>query len=445
MSHQEVSDAIERLGKAHEAYKETNNQRLKAIEEGRESDVKELGAKLEKIDSELTKVTEIKDRIEVLAEHDKEHRDRIEELEADRSGPSKTSIEERDDRHLKAWLKWARKGTQHAEAEHELKSIETEARNELKVLAEKGEVKAANVLSGTDAAGGFAVPTVIAREIEKLELLFSPVRRIVKRVTTNTPQYSELVNIRGATAGWVGESGSRTQTATPELREQTPTFGELYAYPETSEWALDDIFFDVENWLASEVADQFAQTESQAVIDGSGTNRPTGMLDTTPVLTDDDASPLRAANAYEYISSDPGSPAVPQILADSLITTIYALNSAYRPGSTWVMNSSTTADIRKLTDANNQYLWQPGLQAGQPSMLLGYPVETWEQMPDVGAGNHPVAFGNFRRGYLLVDRVGLRSTRDNVTNPGFVRFYIRRREGGIPLNNNAIKFIRTEG
>jgi HK97 family phage major capsid protein len=107
------------------------------------------------------------------------------------------------------------------------------------------------------------------------------------------------------------------------------------------------------------------------------------------------------------------------------------------------MNSNTTGAVRKLKTADGVYHWQPGLQAGQPNMLLGYPVETWEQMQDIAANNFPIGFGNWRRAYVLADRVGLRITRDNVTNIGHVRFYVRRREGGIVLNNDAAKFIRT--
>lgn len=304
--------------------------------------------------------------------------------------------------------------------------------------------EAKDVTVGSNAGGGFAVPEEIAREIERLELLFSPVRRLVKVVRAGTSDYKELVNIRGATSGWVGESGTRSATSTPQLREVVPTFGELYAYPQASEWSLDDIFFDVDAWLAEEVAQEFAVQEGSAVISGDGSSKPTGMTNTTPVTTADFASPLRAAAAYQYIASDTAqSPVDPGIVADTLLDLIYTLNSAYRTGATWVMNSVTTGEVRKLKDGNNQYFWAPGLQAGQPNMLLGYPVETWEQMDDIGANNFPIAFGNFRRGYLLADRVGLRVTRDAVTNVGFIRFYVRRREGGIVLNNDAIKFLRT--
>jgi HK97 family phage major capsid protein len=131
------------------------------------------------------------------------------------------------------------------------------------------------------------------------------------------------------------------------------------------------------------------------------------------------------------------------ILPDSLISLVYTLNTAYRAASTFVMNSLTTGLVRRLKDTTNQYLWAPGLAGGQPDRLLGYPVQTWEDMQDVGANLHPVAFGDFRQGYVLAERVGMRITRDNVTNIGFVKLYVRRREGGIVLNNDAIKFLKT--
>jgi HK97 family phage major capsid protein len=298
-----------------------------------------------------------------------------------------------------------------------------------------------DVTIGSPAGGGYAVPEVIAREIERIELLYSPVRRLVKVVQVGTSDYKELVNLRGAAAAGVGETDARGETATPTLREVNPTHGELYAYPKASEWSLDDTFFNIETWLSGEVAEAFAIAEAVAVIGGDGANKPTGMLNTTPVLIADDANPARAAAAYEYVPSDTG--ATPGVVADALIELVYKLNSAYRAMGTWTMNSLTTGSVRKLKDGDGNYIWAPGLSAGQPDRLLGYPVETWEQMPDVAANAFPIGFGDYKRGYLLVDRVGLRITRDNITQPGFVRFYMRRREGGHVLNNNAVKFLRT--
>lgn len=300
------------------------------------------------------------------------------------------------------------------------------------------------VTIGSNADGGFGVPEIIAAEIERFELLFSPVRRRVKVTNVASSDYKELVDVRGSTASWIGESGNRTATLTPQLREVAPTFGELYAYPQASEWSLDDVQFDVAAWLAESAAEQFALAESLAVISGDGSDKPTGMLQNTPEEIDDFASPLRTAAAYEFIAClTSQSPAVAEIRADCLIDLIYALNPAYRANAVWIMNSNTAAAVRKLKDADGNYLWQPGLQAGQPDRLLGYMVETWEQMPDIGTNNFPIGFGDLRRAYVLADRVGLRVMRDQVTTPGFVKFYIRRRVGGIVRNNNALKFLRT--
>lgn len=424
-----LTKTINEIGTAFEEFKRVNDERLAAVQSGKDSLATELNEKLGRIEQQVSKFTELKSQIEIEQQL---HRERIEELEARRSSPGSTAAEKRRDEYKEIFHDWVRnKGNSPL---HEQKLQEQQRK-----MAE-----AKDVTVGSNAGGGFAVPEEIAREIERLELLFSPVRRLVKVVRAGTSDYKELVNIRGATSGWVGESGTRSATSTPQLREVVPTFGELYAYPQASEWSLDDIFFDVDAWLAEEVAQEFAVQEGSAVISGDGSSKPTGMTNTTPVTTADFASPLRAAAAYQYIASDTAqSPVDPGIVADTLLDLIYTLNSAYRTGATWVMNSVTTGEVRKLKDGNNQYFWAPGLQAGQPNMLLGYPVETWEQMDDIGANNFPIAFGNFRRGYLLADRVGLRVTRDAVTNVGFIRFYVRRREGGIVLNNDAIKFLRT--
>jgi HK97 family phage major capsid protein len=135
-------------------------------------------------------------------------------------------------------------------------------------------IEAKDITIGTGAAGGFAVPEGIGREVGRLELQFSPVRRLVKVQRVGTSDYKELVSKRGTTSGWVAETGTRSATATPTMRERTPTHGELYAYPQVSEWALDDMFFDVGARLAEELAQEFAQEEGLAVISGNGTNKP---------------------------------------------------------------------------------------------------------------------------------------------------------------------------
>jgi HK97 family phage major capsid protein len=434
MSFLEIKSAIDRLAEAHEAYKETNDKRLAALEKGDKSTAADLAAKLEKIDGDVSKFAKLKEQLE--REHEF-NRERIEMLEARASNPKKTAVDLLKDEYSETFKGWIRAKGQDASLEAKMQQ-----------LGKKAAAEHKDVTIGSPSGGGYAVPEEIGRQIEAMELKFSPVRGLVKVVQTGSSDYKELVSTRGSSSGWVGEAGSRSATDTSLLREVVPTHGELYAYPQVSEWALDDVFFNVEQWLTDEVAAEFAYQEGAAVISGNGSSKPTGMLNTTPVLTADFASPLRAAAAYQYIAcdtDDDDSPAAPGIRGDALIDVVYTLNSAYRAGASWIMNSLTTGSVRKLKTSDGQYLWAPGLVAGQPNSLLGYPVNTWEQMPDVGLAAFPVGFGDWRRAYLLVDRVGLRITRDNVTNPGFVRFYVRRREGGIVLNNDAAKFLRTVG
>jgi HK97 family phage major capsid protein len=427
----DIKKAIDGVGESFEEYKRVNDERIKAVESGNEGKAKELQAKLDKIEKDVHGFSELKKSIEQEIQF---QRERLEELEASAKTPGKTSGEKLRDEHKEAFLSWVRNKGQSASDEQKLQDLQR------KLIQHK------DVSIGSDAGGGFAVPEVIAREIERLEKKFSPVRDLVKVVQAGSSDYKELVNIRGATSGWIGENSSpgRQLTTTPSLRERAPTFGELYAYPQASEWSLDDIFFNVENWLAEEVAQEFAIAEGEAVINGTGSNQPTGMINTAPTNEDDAFPPDREPTEYQFVPVLTSlSPAVAEIRADPLIDVAYKLNSAYRAGAAWAMNSNTTGAIRKLKDSNGQYLWQPSLQVGQPDMLLGYRVATWEQLDDIGTDKLPVVFGNFRRAYVLADRVGLRITRDNVTNIGFVKFYIRRREGGTILNNDSLKWIKT--
>ena len=417
---QAIKEAIDKQATAFDEFKKVNDERIKAAEKGNTTLAEELGRKLEKIETDITEFSGLKASLEADMRIASE---RLEELEARASRPGQTAHEKAAEQYKNKVVEWIR---------HKGSSPMLEA--ELHDLMRK------DVTIASSAGGGYAVPEEISRDIGLLQQKFSPVRNLVKVVQVGTSDYKELIDIGGTTAGWVGESTSRTVTDTPQLREVTPTHGELYAYPQVSEWSLDDIFFNVETWLTDSVARAFAIAEGSAVISGNGTNKPTGMLNTTPVTTADDAVSPRAAAAYQYVSSGDNSPAA--IDGDSLIDLTYTLNSSYRSNGVFVMNSNTIGAVRKLKDTTNQYLWQPSLIVGQPAPLLGYRVEPWEQMPDVGGGNLPVAFGDFRQGYLLAERVGLRITRDNVTNVGFVRFYVRRREGGIVLNNDAIKWLK---
>ena len=371
----------------------------------------------------------IADRLGGIEKALQEHSEKwqtLEDLQSRQSSPGRTG-ERENEMHVKLFCDWIRKPRDGGK------------RQALGDFQEKMLGKSLSV--GTAADGGFAVPEQIGRDVEKLEIKLSPVRDLVRVVKTSTGDYKELLTSAAPARAGLVRTGSRTETNTPQLRERAPTFGELYGYPKTTEWALDDVFFDVRAWLTNAVAEQFAKYEGDAVIRGNGSNKPTGMLDTTPVTTADDASPKRAAAAYQYILGADDLPAA--VDADSIIDLSYSLNSTYRAGASWAMNSTTAGQVRKLKDpTTGLYLWQPALAAGQPNMLLGYPVALWEQMDDPLGGKFPIAFGNFRRGYLLADRSEIRVTLDNITTPGYVKFYVRRREGGCVLNNDLLKWLK---
>lgn len=422
---------IDEIGKALTAERAANEERFEAVKNGDVGRANELDEQMGRIAKDVTALMDLKRRTELQAQFQSEDRERIELLEARGNTPGINAQQKRAADHTSAFLAWVRSRGQSPTAAEKLETLQKE-------MIIRGDVTI-----GTGAAGGFALPEEIAREIGRLELLKSPVRSLVRVRQVGTSDYKELVSKRGTTSGWVGETGSRTATATSQLRERAPTFGELYAYPQASEWSLDDLFFDVPQWLAEEVSDKFAVEEGIAVISGNGTSKPTGLINTAPVATADFASPERSANAFQFIASDltPGGVGV---LGDALIDCAAALHSAYRARSTWVFNSITGAAIRKLKDTTGQYIWQPGLQAGTPDMLIGRPIAIWENMPAVGANNFPVALGDWQQAYILADRVGIRITRDDVTNVGFVRFYVRRREGGHVRDNHAAKFIQTQ-
>ena len=295
----------------------------------------------------------------------------------------------------------------------------------------------ANLNIGTGSDGGFTVPEIINNQIERQVELVSPMRRICRviRIETVPSRYKKLVNKRGTASGWVGEVTARPETNTPSIESIDFPDGEIYANPAATQWMLEDSQFDLVSWLSEEVTSEFSKQEGVAFISGDGTNKPEGFLNGTPVATDDDS---RAFGVLQYL---PGGHASLLNDPDTLIDVVYKLNSAYRDGAWWVMNSKTLSVIRKLKDTQNQYLWQPSNQQGQPSLLMGYPVLTAEDMPDIAANAFPVAFGNFDRGYHILDRAST-VLRDEFTNKPFVHFYTRKRLSGKLVNSDAIKLLK---
>ncbi len=361
---------------------------------------------------------------------------RLESLEAlnDRPNLAAGTVEHRDPdavEHKDLFVSWLRDPRGHA-AKIQLAEAESE-------LLKK------DVVIGTSSSGGYAVPAIIANEIESRVNQQNPWRKLVKVVNVGTSSYTHLVSKNEAGYGWVGEGDSRSETTTSELIECAPTFGTVYAYPKASEESMQDIFFDVGAWLVDEVADGFSAGEATAIWSGDGSNKPSGITNTTPESSSDGSSPERAETALQYLPL--GGYASPEsITIDTLIDVSYSLKERYlQPpeGVAWVMARSTAAVVRKLKDDSGGYHWQPATIAGQPDTLLGYPVFLTDSVDAATADLFPVAFGNWKRAYLFTVRNDIRVTvDDNISTPGQVKFYVRRRVGGKVLNHEAAKLLK---
>jgi HK97 family phage major capsid protein len=291
----------------------------------------------------------------------------------------------------------------------------------------------------SDAAGGYAVPREIYERIERTLAAISPIRSIANVVKVGSAGYRKLVTRGGTPSGWAAEDGARAETDTPVFAEIAPPFGDLYANPAATQAMLDDAAFDVEAWLAEEIAHEFARAEGAAFVGGDGTNKPKGFL-AAPNSADGDST--RAFGTLQFIKTGVagGFPAAaPQ---DKLIDLVQSLRAPYRQGAAFVMNSATAAAIRKFKTDDGAFLWQPGLAEGRPDSLLGYPLIEAEDMPDVAANSLSIAFGNFRAGYLIAERSETQILRDPFTNKPFVHFYATKRVGGQVMNSEAIKLLK---
>ncbi|WP_242008435.1 phage major capsid protein [Sphingomonas ginsenosidivorax] len=298
------------------------------------------------------------------------------------------------------------------------------------------EMKAFTGVTGD--AGGFAVPKEIDATIDAVLKGISPIRGIANVVKVGSAGYRKLVTTGGTPSGWAAETDARPGTATPVFTEIAPPMGELYANPSASQAMLDDAAFDVEEWLASEIAMEFAKAEGAAFVGGSGVGRPRGFLTQATAATGDAARPF---GTLQYLASGAAGDfaANPQ---ERLIDLVQSLRGPYRQGASFVMNASTLARIRKFKTSDGAFVWAPSLAAGQPATLLGYPVVEAEDMPDIGANALAIAFGNFRAGYIVAERSETAILRDPYSNKPFVSFYATKRVGGCVTNSEAIKLMK---
>ncbi len=382
---------------AFEALKETNDARL--------ADIEKRGAADPLFDEKLG-------RIEAALDKQQARLDRI-SLDASRPAVGKSRLDQiSNTEHKSAWDGYMRSGDDSGIARLDTKALS----------------------QGSDAQGGYVAPAELDRLIEARLQAASPMRQIASVRQTSAMVFKKPVGM-GTQGSWAGEAAARGQTTSPELELLEFPAAELYAMPAATQTLLDDAYADIDEWLADEVETAFSAQESAAFITGDGVNKPKGFLSYS---IEDNAS--HAWGKIGSVSSGASGDFAATAPADALIDLIYAPKAQFRANGRFVMNRRTLSDLRKLKDSNGQYAWRPGVH-GEGASIMGYGVTEIEDMPDIGAGNAAIAFGDFRKGYLIVDRQGARVLRDPYSAKPYVLFYTTKRVGGGVQNFDAIKVM----
>ena len=278
----------------------------------------------------------------------------------------------------------------------------------------------------SDAEGGYLVtPQMSATIVEKV-FESSPLRAVAAIETISSDSLEMLVDKDEAAAGWVAEAEARPETDAPDLAKVVIPVHEIYAEPRATQKLVDDASIDLEAWLAGKVAEKFTRMEATAFINGSGVGQPRGILTY--------AAGTSWGQIEQVVSGSSGA-----VAADGLLDLQHSLKETHGANAVWLANRLILRDIRKLKDANNQYLWEPGLKIDGRDTLLGRPILSAADMPVAAANSLSVAFGDFSAGYQIVDRIGVRVLRDPFTAKPFVKFYTTKRVGGDVVNFDAIK------
>lgn len=297
------------------------------------------------------------------------------------------------------------------------------------------EGKALN--SAVAADGGYLVDPQTADAIRSMLVSTSSIRAIAQVVQVEAASFDVLIDRSEVGSGWATEAAAQAETGTPVLERISIRLHELSAMPKASQRLLDDSAFDVEGWLAGKIATRFLRAESAAFVSGDGVDKPKGFL-TPPKV----AQASWAWGSLGYVASGAASDFATTNPADCIINLVYALGAEYRANATFVMNSKTAGAVRKMKDADGRFLWSDGMAAGEPARLMGYAVLICEDMPDIAAGAHAIAFGDFRAGYTIAERPDLRILRDPFSAKPHVLFYASKRVGGEVTDFAAIKLLR---
>lgn len=303
------------------------------------------------------------------------------------------------------------------------------------------EAKAMSV--GSDPDGGYTVEADRSGRIISRIYETSPMRQHATVMAISTDRLEGLKDTDEATAAWVSETGTRSETNTPQLGTWAINVHEIYAKPKVTQKLLDDSAIDIDAWLGNKVADQFARTQNTAFVTGAGTGKPRGFASYTTAAT---ADASRTWGVFEHVATGTnGSFGTDPNGLQKLISVVHKLNPAYLPGAKWFMNRSAIAQLRTLTDAttSGRFVFVPDFSGQTAGSVLGYPTALLEDMAAYTVTDAlAVAFGDMRETYTIVDRLGIRVLRDPYSSKPYVEFYTTARVGGDALNFNALKFLK---
>lgn len=302
-------------------------------------------------------------------------------------------------------------------------------------VIEGWEYKALSVDSNPD--GGFMVSPTMAQTIITRLFDTSPMRQYASIQTISGDAWEEPVDDDEATIGWVGERATRSETATPELDKLRIPLNEIYAKPHATQ-KLIDMWANAETWLAGKVSDKFGREEATQFVTGNGSNKPKGFV--SYVSTTESWNTVKSVNSGD----------ADEITVQGLIDLKADLQAAYLRNANFFMNRTSRKTIRSFrtdavtaSDGAGTFLWEPGLRAGDPDLLLGHPIVIFEDMADEAANAYPVAFGDMREAYLIIDHTtGIRVLRDPYSSKPYVEFYTTKRVGGGLRQGRALRMLK---
>lgn len=406
----EITALVGKIQGTFETFKTANDERVKALEKGREDVV--TNEKVDKINA-------------AVGDLDKEFRTLSVKLEA-ATNASKEDKQDGDTPERREYRKALNAALRKGKMDpHQLEEMAVKA----------------SISTDSNPDGGYVVTPEMDKAITRVATKTLGMRQVCGIKTSGSQTLEALHNIAGTTTGWVGEKASRPQTLTPQFAKLSFPAMEQYAMPATTQQALDDAWFDLEGWLTEEVGIAFREQEGDAFINADGVNKPRGFLNYASATSTPSAPSAWGSVGFTGTGTSGDFAASPNG-PDALIDLIYSVKPVYRGNGKFVMNDLSLAKTRKLKDSQGHYFWQPSLVAGEPSTLASYPVYPDDGMPDFGANTYPIAFGDWERFYWIVDRMGTRVLRDPFSTKPYVLFYTTRRVGGGIRDFAAVKKLK---